>query len=173
VSYVSYTINVQNQHPTSYSVTANRLRQAANAALTQQQVAPNAALSIVITSDEAVQQLNQQHRGIDAPTDVLSFPAQPLPTALAAFTDTDTNYLGDLLLAYPYATAQARREGHDPHDSFALLVVHGVLHLLGYDHNTPAHKADMWAQQAAILRELGIDTGIVPALESSTHHDET
>jgi len=76
-------------------------------------------------------------------------------------------YLGDLIIAYPYALAQAQREGHDAMQSFSLLVVHGTLHLLGYDHDTLENRAEMWAAQETALMALGISTAIVPSLEGS------
>jgi probable rRNA maturation factor len=151
-----FAIDVQNER--AYPIDDERLAQAAAVVLTQHDAAEDAGLSIVITADEDVQALNRQFRGIDAPTDVLSFPTE-IPGA--------AGYLGDLIIAHPYALAQAQREGHAPQDSFDLLVVHGTLHLLGYDHDTPAHQARMWAHQAEALRQLGISTDIVPEV-----HDE-
>jgi len=112
---------------------------------------PDAEISIVITTDEAVQSLNRQYRGVDAPTDVLSFaeadaaggfelPEQPAP------------WLGDIIIAAPTAARQARTMGHTLFEEIQLLSVHGILHLLGYDHLTPAEKETMWRKQAEILR---------------------
>jgi probable rRNA maturation factor len=125
------------------------------------------AMTIVLTSDEEVAKLNHQFRGVDAPTDVLSFPAETLPDEI----DDDENYVGDVVIAYPYALAQAIRLQHDPLESFSLLVVHGTLHLLGYDHDSADSKAAMWAAQAEVLTSLGIPLEIVPALEENNHDD--
>jgi probable rRNA maturation factor len=111
-------------------------------------------VSVVITSDEAVQALNEQYRGVSAPTDVLSFPAEdedgsdfvlPMPAL--------TPYLGDIIIAGPTATRQAQANGHQPAEEVALLVIHGTLHLLGFDHLTEVEKAEMWAVQEEILRQ--------------------
>ncbi len=162
-------IDVQVQNP-AYAVDAAHLVQAAQTTLAQQGQ-PHAGLSIVIDTDAAVQALNVQFRGVAAPTDVLSFPADPLPEGLAE--SQDVPYIGDLVIAYPYASTQAARLGHPLKDSLALLVVHGTLHLLGHDHDTPARKAAMWQAQADALRKLGVDTAIVPALEGDkTAHDD-
>jgi probable rRNA maturation factor len=110
-------------------------------------------LSIVITTDEHVAQLNRTYRSVDGPTDVLSFDAEPLPPGVA--TD-EAPYLGDLLLAYPYTLQRALHAGHDPFEEFALLVVHGILHLCGYDHNTAAGQQVMWQKQRDLLRHLDI-----------------
>lgn len=159
---MTFTIEVQNDE--NFAVDTSCLRQAAQTVLVRHDVDADSALTVVITTDEAVQALNKHHRQIDAPTDVLSFPSDPLPPELA---DEEEAYLGDVVIAYPYTKAQAEREGHDVGDSLALMVIHGTLHLLGYDHDTPENRAEMWAEQAAALKALGIDDGIVPALEGS------
>jgi len=76
------------------------------------------------------------------------------------------------VIAYPYASAQAAREGHKLDDSLALLVVHGTLHLLGYDHDTQMRKVEMWEKQETALIALGISPEIVPALEGDTHGEQ-
>lgn len=164
---MTFLVDVQNDNGSDVDVT--RLQQAVTAVLKRHDVAPDSSLSIVITTNEAVQALNKQHRNVDAPTDVLSFPADDLPEEI----EDEAPYLGDLLIAYPYAKAQAEREQHPLQDSLVLLVVHGTLHLLGYDHDSPENRAEMWGVQAEVLQELGIDTAIVPALEGDTSHDET
>lgn len=142
------------------------LQQAATAVLNQETESPH-SLTIVITDNASVQALNQQHRGVDAPTDVLSFPADPLPPELQAVDEMP--YCGDLIIAYPYAKAQAEKLNHALADSLCLLVVHGTLHLLGYDHDTPDNRRTMWTAQAQALATLGISDSIVPALETNDH----
>ena len=124
------------------------LEQAARAALTHQSA--DGDLTIVLTDDEQLHRLNRDFLGVDAPTDVLSFPASE--------TDPDTGrrYLGDILLSIPRADAQARAAGHALADEARLLVVHGVLHLLGHDHAEPGEKAKMWKAQEEILEGLGL-----------------
>lgn len=157
------TDGIELQNDAGYALDAERLRHAAQTTLQQQNAPSGASLTIVITDDEAVAALNRQFRGIDAPTDVLSFPAGQMPVYAA----NSATYLGDLVIAYPYAVAQAQRERHDRDESLALLVVHGALHLLGFDHDTPDQRAVMWAAQAAVLEVLGISPEIVPALEQA------
>lgn len=157
------TIGIVNE--TGYPVDVERLRQAAAIVLQQEQATPDASLTIVIADDAAVAALNRQYRGVDAPTDVLSFPADEPPVE----EEDEPPYLGDLVVAYPYSAAQAKREGHDLTQNLMLLVAHGTLHLLGYDHDTAANRAQMWAAQDRALRVLGVDRGIVPALESYDH----
>ncbi len=111
--------------------------------------APEAELTLVLTDDEQLHQLNLEFLGIDAPTDVLSFPAD--------FIDPDSQspYLGDILISIPRLLSQAEEAGHSALDEIRLLTVHGVLHLLGYDHAEEAEKARMWALQTEILARLG------------------
>ncbi len=114
----------------------------------------SASLTLIIETDAAVQALNDQYRGIDRPTDVLTFPADPLPADIGE--DDDAEYLGDILIAYDYTLQQAAAQSHAPYDEFALMVVHGILHLLGFDHDTPDTQKQMWQQQQTLLDQLGI-----------------
>lgn len=161
-------INVQNDE-FKYPVDISGLEQAAQAVLRAGDYEPEAALTIVLTDDEGVRALNARYRGIDAPTDVLSFPAEPLPFA----AEGEGAYLGDLVIAYPYARVQAQREQQDLTHSLMLLVIHGTLHLLGYDHDTPENRAKMWAQQEMALRALDISPEIVPPLEDEAYGSQT
>ncbi len=114
---------------------------------------PEAEVSLVVTSDEAVAALNLQYLGISGPTDVLSFAAQePAPGFVSA--PEAANYLGDILIALPFTRRQAAEAGRELKDELRLLAVHGALHLLGYDHADPAGEAVMWARQDAILADL-------------------
>ncbi|NWG15706.1 MAG: rRNA maturation RNase YbeY [Chloroflexi bacterium] len=157
------TIIVYNE--AAYTLDENRLHAAAAVVLSRQGAPPEVALSVVIADDDYVAGLNRRFRGVDSPTDVLSFPADAPPVQ----EEGEPPYLGDLIIAYPYAAAQAAREGHTLDDSLALLVVHGTLHLLGFDHDTPENRAAMWDAQAEALRALGISPDIVPALEGNGH----
>jgi probable rRNA maturation factor len=107
----------------------------------------------VVTDSETIKELNQQYRGINAPTDVLSFENIPDPD----FPEVDqaaSGYLGDIIIAYPVAEAQALAAGHAPQDELILLAVHGLLHLLGFDHETSENKQQMWDIQQRIMTEL-------------------
>jgi probable rRNA maturation factor len=126
------------------------LKRAALAALTHQKRPPEADLSIVLTNDARLQRLNHEYLGIDAPTDVLSFPASE------SDPETGAPYLGDILISLPRAREQAASAGHPPESEVQLLVVHGVLHLLGHDHANPRGKKKMWKAQEEILESLGL-----------------
>ena len=126
------------------------LIQAAEATLLQQGVQPDFnELTIVITGDVEVRELNHQYLGIDAPTDVLSFSAGEVDP------ETGQKYLGDIIISYPQAEKQALVAGHPVQDELQLLIVHGSLHLLGHDHAEPVEKTAMWAAQGIILKSLG------------------
>ncbi len=115
----------------------------------------DAEVTVVLTDDETVAGLNQQYRGIAGPTDVLSFSAvEPTPGFIAA--PEALAYLGDIVIATPYSRRQAHELGRSLRDELRLLVVHGVLHLLGYDHATPEEEAVMWARQDEILAGLAL-----------------
>lgn len=156
--------NIALLNEAQYAIDAARLTAAAAQVIQQHDLHPESAVTLVLESDAYIQNLNLQFRGVDAPTDVLSFPADAPPPEIAEESD-EPPYLGDLIIAYPYAVAQAQRENHDINDSLALLVVHGTLHLIGYDHDTPENRAEMWEVQAEALQALGISPDIVPALE--------
>ncbi len=128
-----------------------QLRAVAEATLRHEQVSGQAA--IVITDDEGIQELNRDFLGIDAPTDVLAFSAQE-ETEIFVMAPEEVEYLGDVIVSYPQAVAQASEAGHPVERELALLVVHGLLHLLGYDHGEQEEKAIMWARQEAILSSL-------------------
>jgi probable rRNA maturation factor len=132
------------------------LQRAAQKALDLDGTQQQADLSLVLTEEGQVRALNAQYMGIDAPTDVLSFSSGE--------TDPDTQvyYLGDVVISYPQAVLQAQAGGHKLMDELQLLVVHGVLHLLGYDHADDAEKARMWARQAEILSYLGCAVTMPP-----------
>jgi len=128
------------------------LERAARAALTHQRQSSDADLSIVLTDDARLRQLNRDYLGIDSPTDVLSFPASE------SDPETGSPYLGDILISISRAKAQAKAAGHPLESEAQLLVIHGVLHLLGHDHAKPREKAKMWKAQKEILDSLGLGT---------------
>jgi probable rRNA maturation factor len=133
---------------------AGPLERAAQAAL-DLQAALDADLTLVLTGDERIRELNREYRQVDAPTDVLAFPAgDPDP-------ETGRLYLGDVIISVPRAAAQAEAGGHALGAELQLLVVHGVLHLLGHDHAAADEKTRMWAAQAEALEHLGVSANII------------
>jgi probable rRNA maturation factor len=129
---------------------------AAQTTFQNQDIPNDTSLSIVVTDDSHLQQLNRQFVGIDSPTDVLSFPG--------GYIDPDTNsiYLGDVLISYPRALEQASQVGHSVNAELQLLAVHGILHLAGHDHEHEQDKVKMWAAQSEILELLGVELKKIP-----------
>lgn len=126
---------------------------------------PDAMLSVVLTGDETVQALNRQYRDVDAPTDVLSFAA-----ASDELSD-ERGDLGDLIVAVPYLARQAAALNHTFEDELLLAVVHGTLHLLGYDHDSRERERAMWALQAEALAVANVQLE-VPRFFEDGEHDE-
>jgi len=135
------------------------LREAALATLAQQGVREACEVVAVISDDAALHDLNARFRGIDAPTDVLSF-ADDTRGPFADGSGKFPRYLGDIVISIDRAREQAEAAGATVEQELQLLTVHGVLHLLGYDHAEPAEKATMWAAQAAILKGLDADVSL-------------
>lgn len=106
-------------------------------------------LSVVVTDDETVRELNRRYRGEDAPTDVLSFGLEPDDRFVAP--PASPRQLGEVVIAYPTAARQAGESGHDIDAELAHLLVHGLLHLLGHDHQSPKEARAMRAREEALL----------------------
>jgi len=109
-------------------------------------------MAVVITDDEAIRALNRDFRGVDEPTDVLAFGEDaPSPFVMAPGEPT---YLGDVVISLERAQAQAEEQGCPVKAELQLLLVHGILHLLGYDHATEEGHLEMWSRQDVILQAL-------------------
>ena len=109
-----------------------------------------AEVAVVLADDATLRALNREYRGKDAPTNVLSFPAEESAPAEAS------RLLGDVVLALETVLAEADRDGKAPADHLAHLVVHGVLHLLGHDHEHSAEAKRMESLEVQVLAGLGI-----------------
>ena len=119
-------------------------------------------VDVLLTNDSGIHAINREMRQVDRPTDVLSFPEFDLtPGQLPGAEDADPGTglvpLGDMVISMERVAAQAREYGHSNRRELSYLVVHSVLHLLGYDHlDEGPQKAQMRAREEAILGELGI-----------------
>ena len=127
------------------------------------------SLSLVIADDEAVRDLNREYRGLDENTDVLAFafnhpgqyegddppPQQEDPQPFIASPE-DSGYFGEVLISYPQCVRQAMPIPGSSINELALLITHGVLHLLGYDHRTNTEERDMQAREDRTLAILGL-----------------
>jgi len=134
---------------------ARWLRNVVSATLDAEKVAPPAEVSLLVIGDAEVHRLNRDYRGKDRTTDVLSFGMTGGDREDFITPPDGMRHLGEVIVSYPQAERQARDAGHSVKDEMALLVVHGVLHLLGYDHECAADKRRMWRRQKAVLAKLG------------------
>ena len=112
-------------------------------------------ITVVLTDDAEIEALNRQYRGLDAPTDVLSFAQEPTDTPFILAPGA-APYLGDLVISVPRSQEQAQEQGHSVERELALLTAHGTLHLLGHDHPTEAAEEATWELQDRILARLGL-----------------
>lgn len=111
-------------------------------------------VSLVVTGDEKIHLLNKEYLKEDRPTDVLSFPMYEQTgdqTVFVEFPD-GKRHLGEVIISYPQAARQAVEHGHSVEREIAILLVHGVLHLLGYDHDIPERKKVMNRKETAVLK---------------------
>jgi probable rRNA maturation factor len=138
------------------------IERAVAAVLTGEGVGGPVEVSVLVTDDAALHELNRDYRGVDAPTDVLSFAAEEESlgeTAQPAFVlpPDAPRYLGDIAISFERVAAQAAEYGHSAERELAYLAAHGVLHLLGYDHERGAgDAAAMRAREEEAMERLGL-----------------
>jgi probable rRNA maturation factor len=112
-------------------------------------------VSVLFTDDAFIAELNQQYRGVSGPTDVLSFALSDQESEVDRMAVPGLpEMLGDIVISLETASRQAESQGKQEDQEIRLLLVHGVLHLLAYDHDEPEREAVMWEKQAEILRAL-------------------
>jgi probable rRNA maturation factor len=129
------------------------LHHLAERVMTEEAIAEGTALAILVTDDDEVRAMNRQFLGIDEPTDVLSFPDESDDFVQGM---ADQELLGDIAIALPLASRQAAAIGHPLDAEVAHLLVHGILHLCGYDHVTSAEdEARMRSREEHYLGDLG------------------
>ena len=126
----------------------NLLRSAITATLKHQRVSKGSDVTLVISGDAKLKNLNCEFRRQNKITDVLSFPSGEYERG------GSQRYLGDVVISLPRARAQAKERGHSLEEELQLLTVHGVLHLLGHDHLLSREKTPMWTAQDDILKKL-------------------
>jgi probable rRNA maturation factor len=107
-------------------------------------------ISVLFTDNEGIRQLNREYRGIDTPTDVLSFPLST-PEELAQAPEETEVLLGDVVISVETAREQARQQGHSIKRESALLLTHGLLHLLGYDHGSEEERERMRQMESEVV----------------------
>jgi probable rRNA maturation factor len=134
-------------------------RKLAQNVLRAESITPPYEMSLVFTDSETVQRLNRDYRGVDESTDVLAFYMLPQHGADADFVSPpdDITHLGEVIISYPKAVEQAKEQGHSTEQELILLIIHGILHLLGYDHEKPEEEAKMKAREKELV-ERAIST---------------
>ena len=142
------TIELANE--TDVDVDLTEIHDCARYAMDAMFVHPNAELSIRVIDEDAMERLHVQWMDLEGPTDVMSFPMDEL-TPGSPGKLSEEGMLGDIVLCPTVATKQAQAAGHDPMEEMLLLTVHGVLHLLGYDHAEPDERVEMFDLQRTIL----------------------
>lgn len=116
----------------------------------------NVEISLVITGQERIQELNREYRGKDKPTDVLSFSMAEEKVEEAPFIGPPDGllHLGEVIISYPQAAVQAVEHGHSLKKEMTVLTIHGILHILGYDHENPEMEPLMSAREKDIIAEI-------------------
>ena len=152
-----YYENEQNAIPVTYKLKM-LIRRAISETLAFEQYGNDVEVSVTLTDSEGIQDLNLRFRGMDAPTDVLSFPLFDVEGETdEPPVDEIQNMLGDIVLNLERTQAQAEEFGHSFEREAAFLTVHSMLHLLGYDHETGEEdEADMRARQRAVMERMGL-----------------
>ncbi len=125
-----------------------------------QGVSSDVEMGLVITSQERIQELNRNYRGKDEPTDVLAFFMMSgegegeidAPPFIAP--PDGVHHFGEVIISYPQAVTQAKEHRHSVKKEIAILIIHGVLHLLGYDHDKPELEREMRAREREILSQF-------------------
>ena len=157
---ISY-LNQQDRYKLTFKL-KHLIKNAVKATLSYMEFRKDVELSVVLTDNPGIQELNALHRQIDRPTDVLSFPMfdydenGEIIEDYAEFSKMGNLCLGDIVISLERAEEQSEEYGHSFVREVTFLTVHSMLHLLGYDHMTPEDEEEMFGYQNAILEEMGI-----------------
>ncbi len=157
---ISY-LNQQDKYKVTFTL-KRLIKKAIAATLSYMEFGKDVELSVVLTDNPGIQELNALHRNLDRPTDVLSFPMfeydenGDIIEEYADFNKTGDLCLGDIVISLERAMEQAEEYGHSFVREVTFLTVHSMLHLLGYDHMTPSDEEEMFGYQKEILDKMGI-----------------
>ena len=150
-----HVIDISNDVESAIDVKATWLRRVVRGALASADLRDAVEVGLLLTGDDRVRQLNRDYRGEDRTTDVLAFALEESEVAFPRPSDALPS-LGQVVVSYPQAVRQAAEYGHTVEREVAFLVVHGLLHLLGFDHQRPDDEARMLSKQEAIMTSLGL-----------------
>ena len=162
-------MSVEINNESGMAADEDALRELAQYVIGQMETHPLADLSMLLVDEKAMAELHERWMGEPGPTDVLAFPMDELrPPHLGGVNNgragaeepgPDPGLLGDVVLCPQVAAAQAKEAGHSTQAELELLAVHGILHLLGYDHAEPDEKAEMFGLQDRLLKQAGKQEG--------------
>ena len=136
---------------TDYQVDIQKIKNLLDYALKNENIT-NTEFNIIFVNNEEIRKINREYRGIDRETDVISFALEDDDS----FPETKVKVLGDIYISVGRIISQAKEYGHSETRECAFLVIHGLLHLLGYDHMTKEEEEVMFKKQEAILDGYGI-----------------
>ena len=140
----------------SHDIDVSKLRQVAQFLLTTLHCEARCEVSIALVDDSAIHLLNRQYRGIDRPTDVLSFALQDAERLSPSVAETAEQplVLGDVIISTDTAQRQADERGHSLEKEVRILLIHGLLHLFGYDHDNDDEAEEMEALERQLLNDI-------------------
>jgi probable rRNA maturation factor len=151
-------VSIEVSNESGIDVSENELISVARFVIAKMDVNPGAELSMVLLDTPAMADLHMRWMDLPGPTDVMSFPMDELePGGRPDAPEPGPSMLGDIVLCPEFAAKQAENAGHSLAQELALLTVHGVLHLLGYDHAEPDEEREMFALQRELLEEWVAD----------------
>jgi probable rRNA maturation factor len=153
-------INILIEEDFKRCLEADWLHRIVEQSLTVQDIDSEVEVSLVITTQENIQKLNRMYRGINKPTDVLSF--YMIPAVGGAKVESSSfvvppdgvRHLGEVIISYPQAVIQSQEQKHSVKKEITVLVIHGVLHLLGFEHDTPEQERRMKAKETMVLSQI-------------------
>jgi probable rRNA maturation factor len=152
-------INISVEQKLKVSLEENWLQRIAVRILEAEGILSPAEMGLVITDNKTIRKLNKTYRRNDKPTDVLAFHMIPGTSQESELRFVDppdgVHHLGEVVISYPQAVQQAQEQGHNIAQELALLIVHGILHLLGYEHELPEEEQQMKVREKEILERLG------------------
>lgn len=166
-------MSIEVANESGVAVDESALASVARHVLAAMRVNPAAELSIMVVTTEVMTELHERWMDEPGPTDVMAFPMDELvdESRRPDAPEIGPALLGDVVLCPAFAAAQARKAGHGLGDELALLTVHGVLHLLGYDHAEPDQEREMFGLQNALLAEWQSARHEAAAREAQRRHD--
>ena len=158
---IDYLIDISIKRGLGSTLSKTWLKTIIKAVLLTEKVNTNVAVSLLVTDDRHIRKMNFLYRGIDAPTDVLSFALseKTVDAPNLVFPEEQTGFtsLGEVIISYPRIVEQAAKQGIPVDDEMVLVVVHGMLHLLGYDHKNAVDARKMRHREKTIMTLIKLE----------------